>query len=415
MATAFHPAKHHAWIIRIAQWGNALELAWHTRLALDPRDLDVLRALPADAGFILAVNHADETDLRVCMELARRSRRRFTYMINTEAFEEWRGLAGWWLQRLGGFSVERGGQDHAAKRYAVDVVTRGRDVLVIFPEGEVHYLNDLVQPLKTGAVHIGFQAMTETRDAGAPRTVSLVPVAIKYRYRTTIGVLLDKRIKRMEQRLIRRAGRLSLQERLARIMADRLHRDTLLSRTQKSARKLARLTDQVREVRETTLSEIESRYPQRQSDPKAQLIDRAHKMLFFLRQQAGRRRLFSAETRQQLQQDMRDLKRTIHMAGWQPQYTQLNPSQERLAETVMKLERDVFKKARPRSFGNRNVVIRIGHPVDLGQYVESYKDDPSAVSHQVADALRDAIQSLIDESLVPPAHDRRKPDGLGYA
>ena len=103
MATTFHPAKHNAWIIRIAQWGNAVELAWHTRLSFDPRDLDVLRALPAGAGLILAANHADEMDIRVCMELARRSRRRFTYMINAEAFEAWRGLAGWWLQRLAGY------------------------------------------------------------------------------------------------------------------------------------------------------------------------------------------------------------------------------------------------------------------------------------------------------------------------
>jgi 1-acyl-sn-glycerol-3-phosphate acyltransferase len=70
----------------------------------------VLRDLPQDAGIILAANHADETDFKACLELSRRSGRRFLFMMNREAFDEGYRAAGWWLQRLGAFSVERGGQ-----------------------------------------------------------------------------------------------------------------------------------------------------------------------------------------------------------------------------------------------------------------------------------------------------------------
>ena len=114
-------------------------------------------------GLILASNHADETDFQACVELSRRCGRRFLYMMNREAFDEGRGIAGWWLQRLGAFSVERGGQNEGAKRYAIDVVKRGREMLVIFPEGEIYYLNDLVQPFKSGVVEIGMQAVVEAR------------------------------------------------------------------------------------------------------------------------------------------------------------------------------------------------------------------------------------------------------------
>ena len=82
-------------------------------------------------------------------------------MMNREAFDEGFGTAGWWLQRLGTFSVERGGQNEEAKRYAIDAVKRGQEVLVIFPEGEIYYLNDLVQPFKSGGVNIGMQAVVE--------------------------------------------------------------------------------------------------------------------------------------------------------------------------------------------------------------------------------------------------------------
>ena len=58
-----------------------------------------------------------------------------------------------------------------AKRYAIDVVKRGQEVLVVFPEGEIYYLNDLVQPFKSGVVEIGMQAVVEAqaRPAGLDR------------------------------------------------------------------------------------------------------------------------------------------------------------------------------------------------------------------------------------------------------
>src|SRR5580704_5712601 len=105
----FRPAKPVGWVIRGAQVLNRLDLAWRNRLRLERRDLEVLRAIPRGAGVILASNHADETDMKACLELSRRWRRRFLYLANREAFDEASGLAGWWLERLGSFSVERGG------------------------------------------------------------------------------------------------------------------------------------------------------------------------------------------------------------------------------------------------------------------------------------------------------------------
>ncbi len=101
-------------------------------------------------------------------------------MMNREAFDENFGAAGWWLQRLGAFFVERGGDTAEAKRYAIAVVERGQEVLVIFPEGEIYYLNDLVQPFKSGAVDVGLQAVVEARRTRPAWTAYLVPMALKY-------------------------------------------------------------------------------------------------------------------------------------------------------------------------------------------------------------------------------------------
>jgi 1-acyl-sn-glycerol-3-phosphate acyltransferase len=392
----FRPAKHCSLIIRTFQLWNTLDLAWHNRLHLDPRDLEILKNFPKDSGLILTANHSDETDPRVCIELSRRCHRRFTYMINAEAFEEWHGLYGWLLQRLGDFSVERGGSDQTAMRYAVDVVKKGYGALVMFPEGEISYLNDLIQPFKTGAVHLGLQAITENRETNSSWTAYLLPVAIKYYYRKPIGLILNKRIRAIEKRLLIRASFFTFQERIIRIMAKFLNRQEFISRTQMISEQLAGLKEHIQEAQAAILSRIETKYPKLQIDPKAQFIDRVPKIIFFLREHLSRKKLFSSQARIELQKDIKDLKETIQMAGWQPQYIDLTPSEERLAETVMKLEREVFKLKTPRPLGNRNAFVRIGPPLDLGRYVELYKIDPSTLAHQVTEELRNNIQLLIE-------------------
>ena len=106
----FRAAKPWGWVICVVQTYLQLILCSRNRLHLEQRDLEVLRNLPPGSGVILAPNHADETDFKVCLILSRRCGRRFLFMANREVFDEGFGTAGWWLQRLGAFSVERGGK-----------------------------------------------------------------------------------------------------------------------------------------------------------------------------------------------------------------------------------------------------------------------------------------------------------------
>jgi hypothetical protein len=180
-------------------------------------------------------------------------------------------------------------------------------------------------------------------------------------------------------------------------MAKILKRQALINRTQKISEQIAHLKAQLYKVQAAILSKIQSKYPQFQIETNAQFVSQAQKMIFFLREQLNQKALFDFITRRQLQKNIKDLKEIIQMAGWQPQYIELAPSQERLAEIVMKLEREVFKLKRPRPLGNRNVFMRIGHPLDLSRYIESYQKDPSGLSHQLTEELHGHIQSLIEK------------------
>jgi len=357
----------------------------------------VLRALPRGAGVILAVNHADQTDFKVCLELSRRAGRRFLFMMNREAFDEGWGVAGWWLQRLGAFSVERGGlHNEEAKRYAIEVVMRGREVLVIFPEGEIHYLNDLVQPFKSGAVDIGLQAVVEAQRTRPGWTAYLVPIALKYHYRQPIRAILERRVRRMEQQLSRRRGVLSLQQRLAGIVAELLHRQEVAHQLKPGTDRLAELSDRVQEVRQAILARIEGDYAGPTVKPKADPMDRAWRLSSYLRDlltQGGR---LGAKIPDKMRNDLAELKRVVQMGSWQPKYLDVDPSEERLAETVLKLEREVYRIKRPHRLANRGVFVRTGEPIDLGPLVPAYLRDGQAVRHRIAEQLRDTIQALIN-------------------
>src|ERR1700677_2213652 len=95
----FVPAKPTPWFITAAQAMVRAELALSNRLHLAEQDLDIFRQLPKGAGVILASNHADETDPLVCLELSRRSQKRFITMCHRVASDENYGLAGLILLR----------------------------------------------------------------------------------------------------------------------------------------------------------------------------------------------------------------------------------------------------------------------------------------------------------------------------
>ncbi|MBC7998153.1 MAG: hypothetical protein IAF58_09435 [Leptolyngbya sp.] len=82
------PAKPNFFLIGAIQTVVKTQLALKNRLRISKSDLQILKHLPKNAGIILVPNHADETDPRICIELARLSGRQFISMCNREAFDE---------------------------------------------------------------------------------------------------------------------------------------------------------------------------------------------------------------------------------------------------------------------------------------------------------------------------------------
>ena len=89
------------------------------------------------------------------------------------------GLRKFILPRLGVFPVDREGADRSSFQAGIDVLTKGKNPLVVFPEGEIYFLGDRLTPLREGAAAL---ALAAARKIDGSRTVWVVPTAIKYRF-----------------------------------------------------------------------------------------------------------------------------------------------------------------------------------------------------------------------------------------
>jgi 1-acyl-sn-glycerol-3-phosphate acyltransferase len=394
MLPDFIPAKPTAWIIKAAQAIARGELALSNRLYLEEEDLEVLRQVPANAGIILASNHADETDPLVCLELSRRSKKQFFSMCNREAFDEIFGLAGLALQRIGHFSVKRGSHDSAAKAFAIKTVERGGDVLMIFPEGEIYYLNEVVQPFHSGAVEICMQAIIENRKADPNWTAFIVPMVIKYHYHSSVEKALEKRIAKMEASLLLKAVGDSLQSRLLAVQEMLLDREKRAHSVPIQPLNQHQLTQQIVLTEGAILTEIEQKHQNMKVSPHAAPIDQAWQLEAEIRTEMLKRS--QKHNKLELEQDLHSLEEVAQLSSWKPSYYTESKSFNRLAEGVLKVERELYKIKRPKQLAKRKVQVKFAQPINMGTYVSSYMQDPHATRSDATNKLHEQIQGLID-------------------
>ena len=85
---------------------------------------------------------------------------------------EMRGIQGWFLKRLGCFSINQLSPSLSALRYAIDLIEKGEQ-LVVFPEGKINrYGKKLV--LKEGLYRLALLATKKTK------SITILPIGIAY-------------------------------------------------------------------------------------------------------------------------------------------------------------------------------------------------------------------------------------------
>jgi len=128
-------------------------------------------SIPTNSSIILAPTHRSRWDgLILTMAMGRRVTKKDCRFMVTKS--EMRGLQGWFLKRLGCFSINQLSPSLSALRYAIDLIEKGEQ-LVVFPEGKINkYGKKLV--LKEGLYRLARLATKKTN------SIFVIPIGIAY-------------------------------------------------------------------------------------------------------------------------------------------------------------------------------------------------------------------------------------------
>ena len=128
-------------------------------------------SIPSNSSIILAPTHRSRWDgLILTMAMGRRVTNKDSRFMVTKS--EMRGIQGWFLKRLGCFSINQYSPSVSALRYAVNLIKLGEQ-LVVFPEGKINkYGKKLV--LKQGLYRLARLATKKTK------SIIIIPIGIAY-------------------------------------------------------------------------------------------------------------------------------------------------------------------------------------------------------------------------------------------
>jgi len=128
-------------------------------------------SIPINSSIILAPTHRSRWDgLILTMAIGRRVTKKDCRFMVTKS--EMQGIQGWFLKRLGCFSINQLSPSLSALRYAIDLIEKG-EPLVVFPEGKINrYGKKLV--LKEGLYRLARLANKKTT------SITIIPIGIAY-------------------------------------------------------------------------------------------------------------------------------------------------------------------------------------------------------------------------------------------
>ena len=128
-------------------------------------------SIPINSSIILAPTHRSRWDgLILTMAMGRRVTKKDCRFMVTKS--EMKGIQGWFLKRLGCFSINQLSPSLSALRYAIGLIEKGEQ-LVVFPEGKINkYGKKLI--LKEGLYRLARLATKNTE------SIFIIPIGIAY-------------------------------------------------------------------------------------------------------------------------------------------------------------------------------------------------------------------------------------------
>jgi 1-acyl-sn-glycerol-3-phosphate acyltransferase len=350
----------------------------HALASVEVQGAEFLReAAAAKHGTLITPNHPSHADPFVLLGAADQMQLPLHFMTAWQVFANTHWLGRRVLRHHGCFSVNREGHDFRAYRRSVSLLEQ-RQPLVIFPEGEVFHLNDRVMQFRRGAATAAIRAVQRSG-----RPVACIPCGIKYRYTADPLPQLNRAIGRLEQTV-------GISPHSDKPLIPRIRHLAVSVLRAKEAEYFGKpgrgpIANRSSSLVTALLARLEGKY---RVDAGARTVPERVKEL-------RRRAIAIQETSQQrdelaeAQLDLDDLFFVMQLFSYPADYLDHNPTAERLAETVDKLEEDLLRIPRAGLRAPRHAVVRFGPPVLVAARDAWEPDDLTA-------ALQERVQTMLD-------------------
>ena len=352
---------------------------------------------------MICPNHSNRRDPEVMFAFSKEVDESFNYIAAREVFDWKHGLNGWFLQKVGTYSVVRGAVDRDSFKTTRELLARGRKKLVLFPEGEISRQNDTVLALESGAAQLSFWALTDILKKNPGETLHIVPIALKYIFTSDISSTIRASLITLEKELGIKNDVISIRERVRRIC------EVLLSALEKEYRfecnddKDLTMNKRVAEMRKSILDRVADQLDIKLDQTKRELENvrvLRNKIDDFIydteRNGSHYEKKVHHEEAERTRGLYKDLDRVVNFISIYDGYLSEHMTQERCADIVGRLEKEVLGEYETYK-GPRTVILRVGDPIDLKEYKDDYARNKKEAVNQVTEQIFKQISSMLNE------------------
>lgn len=340
----------------------------------------------AGHSVLLAPNHSDHSDPHVIMELASRHGMKPFFMGAREIFEV-NPVACWSLQSMGVFSVDRDGPDISAIKTAISLLESGDEPLVMFPEGEIYHHHRRLDPLNEGVASILLKAAARLNDW---KKAYLVPVGLRFFHDPSVEETFCGRLSRLEDRIgWLPKPNMPVDDRIFRLGTGIL----ALKETEYLGRAgTGEVHERLANLCEDLLTLVEEKYPR---DAKAVTPPERVRALRY----RIRRRLLdlekppTADEKSALLDDLDNVFTALQAHSYIGDYLLADPTLDRRAETILKLEEDLL--GFPTYPIARTANVTAGEPIPVSDLLVSGRIPAKGGAMQLTELLESRLSELL--------------------
>jgi len=405
---AFYPPKQKPLMIRLVQSISypLARVLYQFRISVSEADIGKVREID-DSRLVYVCNHPTLEDGISLFVLSARLGQLLHYIVARESFK---GLMGWFIQRLGCYSIRRGVGDRTSISQTLSLLKEPQCRLVIFPEGGCSYQNDTIMPFRPGAIQLPMSVLAQLakKTPDAIPDLYVVPLSLKYRYIQPMQRVIDQTLSRLEAHLKLSASALDngVKDRAnSDLMSDyqRLrqiaHQVILQIEDEAGLTHMTQLDWNARidRLREAFIDRCESAL---NIEPNLNLPirERVYKVQALLEEVSPVEKPKPMAAHGDSWDSLYwDTVRLLNFDAIYDGYVAESPTPERFLDTLTRLEREVFHIEHAQPKAPRRACFHIGDPINLKDYMADYKRDRAGTVDLLAQQLRTLMQANLDK------------------